>query len=70
METKKTAIDEFWQKLLSKDETLALKMVSEYMECKRLESIQIRNAMRYARNQANNNKSGEDYILETFGYTV
>jgi len=70
METKKTAIDEFWQKLLSKDEILALKMVSEYMECKRLESIQIRNAMRYARNQANNNKSGEDYILETFGYTV
>jgi len=45
-------------------------MVSEYMECKRLESIQIRNAMRYARDKDNNNKSGEDYIIETFGYTV
>jgi len=67
METKKTAVDMFWLKLLEIDYNIAKQMLSAYIECKAVESIQITNALIFGRDNLKNHISGSAYYVNTYG---
>jgi len=67
MEVKKSAVDMFWLKLLETDQDMAIKMLSVYSKCKRIESIQVMNAFRFARNKMKNDVNAASYCVDTFG---
>jgi len=67
METKKTAVDMFWLKLLEIDYNIAKQMLAAYMQCKAVESIQITNALIFGRDDFKNHISGSEYYVNTYG---
>ena len=67
MEVKKSAVDMFWLKLLEIDQDIAIKMVSEYSKCKRIENIQIMNAFTFARDRMKMHINSASYCIDTFG---
>jgi hypothetical protein len=67
METKKTAVDMFWLKLLEIDYNIAKQMLAAYMECKAVEGIQITNALIFGRDDLKNHISGSAYYVNTYG---
>jgi len=67
MEVKKSAVDVFWLKLLEIDKELAIKMISTYSKCKRIESIQIMNAFTVARDKMKMHVNASSYCVDTFG---
>jgi hypothetical protein len=67
MEVKKSAVDIFWLKLLEIDQDMAIKMLSVYSKCKRIESIQIMNAFTFARDKMKNHVNSASYCVDTFG---
>jgi hypothetical protein len=67
MEVKKSAVDMFWLKLLEIDQDIAIKMVSEYSKCKRIENIQLMNAFTFARDRMKMHINSASYCIDTFG---
>ena len=67
MEVKKSAVDVFFLKLLEIDKELAIKMLTTYSKCRRIESIQIMNAFTFARDQFKNHVNAASYCVDTFG---
>jgi hypothetical protein len=67
MEVKKSAVDMFWLKILEIDQDMAIKMLSVYSKCKRIESIQIMNAFTFARDNMKMHVNSASYLIDTFG---
>jgi hypothetical protein len=67
MEVKKSAVDMFWLKLLEVDQDMAIKMLSVYSKCKRIESIQVMNAFTFARDNMKMHVNSASYLIDTFG---
>jgi hypothetical protein len=67
MEVKKSAVDMFWLKLLEIDQDMAIKMLSVYSKCKRIESIQLMNAFTFARDKMKMHINSASYCVDTFG---
>ncbi len=67
MEVKKSAVDVFWLKLLDIDQDTAIKMLSVYSKCKRIESIQIMDAFTMARDKMKLHVNAAEYCIDTFG---
>ncbi len=67
MEVKKSAVDVFWLKLLEVDQDMAIKMLSVYSKCKRIESIQVMNAFTFARDKMKMHVNATSYFVDTFG---
>jgi hypothetical protein len=67
MEIKKSAVDMFWLKLLEIDQDMAIKMLSVYSKCKRIESIQVMNAFTFARDNMKMHVNATSYLIDTFG---
>ena len=67
MEVKKSAVDMFWLKLLEIDQDMAIKMLSVYSKCKRIESIQVMNAFTFARDKMKMHANATSYLVDTFG---
>jgi hypothetical protein len=67
METKKTAVDVFWLKLLAIDKDIAHQMLTEYLQCKMIESVQITNAIIFGRDELSNSVCGSTYYVKTYG---
>jgi hypothetical protein len=67
MEVKKSAVDMFWLKLLETDQDMAIKMLSVYSKCKRIESIQVINAFTFARDKLKMHVNSASYCVDTFG---
>jgi hypothetical protein len=67
MEVKKSAVDMFWLKLLEVDQDMAIKMLSVYSKCKRIESIQVMNAFTFARDKMKMHVNSASYLIDTFG---
>lgn len=67
MEVKKSAVDVFFLKLLEIDKELAIKMLTTYSKCRRIESIQIMNAFTFARDKFKMHVNSASYCVDTFG---
>ena len=57
----------FWLKILEIDQDMAIKMLSVYSKCKRIESIQIMNAFTFARDNMKMHVNSASYLIDTFG---